>query len=51
MMTVQELRTPSRRLTEPFSCRQVGSFVWVQRPPSPGMAQLALKMGREDAAA
>ncbi len=45
MMTVQELRTLSRRLTEPFFCKQVGPFVLVQRPPSPVMAQLALKMG------
>lgn len=45
MMTVQELRALSRRLTEAFFCRQVGPFVLVQKPPSPVMAQLALKMG------
>ncbi|MCE9667282.1 FHA domain-containing protein [Myxococcus stipitatus] len=45
MMTVQELRALSKRLTEPFFCKQVGPFVLVQKPPSPVMAQLALKMG------
>jgi hypothetical protein len=44
-MTVQELRGLSRRLTETFFCRQIGPFVLVQKPPSPVMAQLALKMG------
>jgi hypothetical protein len=45
MMTVRELRTLSRRLSEPLFCRQLGPFVLVQRPPNPVMAQLALKMG------
>ncbi|MBU8898211.1 FHA domain-containing protein [Corallococcus sp. H22C18031201] len=45
MMTVQELRALSRQLTEVFFCRQVGPFVLVQKPPSPVMAQLALRMG------
>ncbi|WP_194869486.1 FHA domain-containing protein [Myxococcus sp. AB025B] len=35
----------SSRLTEAFFCKQVGPFVLVQKPPSPVMAQLALKMG------
>lgn len=45
MMTVQELRGLSKRLTEAFFCKQVGPFVLVQKPPSPVMAQLALRMG------
>lgn len=45
MMTVQELRGLSRSLSEAVFCRQVGPFLLVQKPPSPVMAQLALKMG------